>query len=449
MIEEKDKITPLSIIKATETPVDLTVSEQFDYGVSPKYERKKYDSQAARKKFHESQFGDKKTITDDSGEILHKSHDSAKSKYGEKRASFHQAEADHIDPLKDIHERVEKDPLKKAFLTDEDIKEIGNRKKNFQELSKHENASKKEKRELQRGIETHDVKRAVKGLKIQTETDLMLTGRAIKNAAVAATAITAGAAGAAIETGKETALVALTVSGLNNLAYVASGQKDLETALEDVASDTVSSFTSGASVRMAQEIVAGVANVCGADQIANFVANKFPAAEIAMAAMTFNTMKRYLNGDISAEDCAFQIIANGAGALAYQFGMAIGGPAGAIVASVVMTQITNAILEYKQEQKIQKERAAEIDRVLSHAMAEITRQRNNLRAYVQADLDRWDNAINSGFEMILFSAMNNNSIGVADGLNMILTLFNDHVLYPSLEAFDKDFYNPNEPPLIL
>ena len=135
-------------------------------------------------------------------------------------------------------------PFKRAFLTDEDIKEVGNRKKNFQELSKHENASKQDKSELQRGIESHDIKRAAKGLYTQTETDILLTGRAAKNAAVAFGTIAVDATSVAIKAGKETALVTLTVSGLNNLARIAAGEKDLETAIKDIASETVSSFAS-------------------------------------------------------------------------------------------------------------------------------------------------------------------------------------------------------------
>ncbi len=66
--------------------------------------------------------------------------------------------------------------------------------------------------------------------------------------------------------------------------------------------------------------------------------------------MTINSIKKYLDGNISAEDCVVQIIQNGTGAIACQLGAAIGGgPAGAVVASIVMTQITTAVEEYRQE----------------------------------------------------------------------------------------------------
>ena len=144
-----------------------------------------------------------------------------------------------------------------------------------------------------------------------------------------------------------------------------------------------------------------------------------------------------------------EAIVSGAGILAYQLGTVIGGPAGAVVASMITTQITNTILEYRQEKKIQRAREAEISRVLSHAMAEISHQRDLLKNYAREELERWDNTIDTGFGIILRSAVDQDADGVARGLNTILALFNTQVLYPSLEAFDRDFYDLDAPPLIL
>lgn len=447
MAETEKKLTALTIITATEQPVDLTASNQLEYGITAKYERKNYDSPTARKNFHESQFQDGKTITSSEGEILHKSHKAAKNKYGSKRSSYHQAEADHKDPLKDIHERAEKDPLKRYFLKDSDLKEVGNRKKNFQELSKHENASKKDKSELQRGIETHDIDRAAKGLYTQTETDILLTGRAVKNATVAVGALAMDAAEVAITTGKKTALITLTVSGIKNLSCIASGEKDLETAIKDVASETVSSFASGAGIRMTQEVVAGIANVCGKEQITELVAQKLPSAEIAMAVMTLRTVEQYLDGNLSAEECVIQIISNGAGTYAYQLGLLIGGPAGAIVTSIVVTQIANAIAKYQQMKKIAAAREAEINNVLREAMSEIASQRTALKEFFEAEKKQWDDSIDQGFALFLSSALEQNSDGITNGLNMILGLFGKQVLFPTTESFVQTINSPE--PIIM
>ncbi len=442
---DKDTQVELAILQSLGKEVDLTAAQQIPLGVSPEYARRNYDSQAAHRAFHDSQFGDKKVITGPNGEILHRSQIAARNKYGDKRASYHQAQADHIDPIKNVYDRWKDNP----FLEDKDIKEVVNRMKNFQESSRHDNASKKAISEAQEGIQQRDIGKIAKGVKVQTETDILLAGHAAKNAAGAVADIVKSKSGEAIQTGKKTALIALTVSGLHNLADLASGEKDLEAALKDVALDTASSFASGTGLRMTQEVVAGVAHIVGADHVVNFAAGGFPIAEVAAAAMTARCVIQYLDGEISGEDCAVQILVSGAGVLAYQLGALVGGPAGAVVASIIVTQVTNTILEYRQEKKIQRARDAEISRVLSHAMAEISRQRDLLEGYVKEELKRWDNTVNTGFEIIFQSAANQDIDGIAQGLNTILALFNTHVLYPSLENFDRDFYDLDAPPLIL
>lgn len=446
---DKDTQVELAILQSLGKEVDLTAAQQIPLGVSPEYVRRNYDSQAAHRAFHDSQFGDKKVITGPNGEILHRSQTAARNKYGDKRASYHQAQADHIDPIKNVYDRWKDNP----FLEDKDIKEVVNRMKNFQESSRHDNASKKAISEAQEGIQQRDIGKIVKGIKVQTETDILLTGHAAKNAAGAVADIVKNKSGEALQAGKETALIALTISGLHNLADLASGEKDLETALKDVALDTASSFASGTGLRMTQEVVAGVAHIVGADHAVNFVAGGFPVAEVAAAAMTARCVIQYLDGEISGEDCAVQILVSGAGVLAYQLGALVGGPAGAVVASIIVTQVANTILkyrlEYRQEKKIQQARDAEISRVLSHAMAEISCQRDLLEGYVKEELKRWDNTVNTGFGIILQSAANQDIDGIAQGLNTILALFNTQVLYPSLADFDRDFYDLDAPPLIL
>lgn len=442
---DKDVQTELAILTALGKEVDLTAAQQIHLGVSPEYVRKNYDSQSAHKAFHDSQFGGKKVIKGPNGETLHRSQAAAQSKYGAKRASYHQAQADHIDPINNVYERWKDNP----FLTDEDIKEVVNRMRNFQESSRHDNASKKATSEVQEGFQQRNIGKVAKGVMTQAETDTMLASRAAKNFTGVVSDIVERKGEEALQTGKETALVTLTVSGLHNLAALASGEKNLETALKDVLIDTASSFASGAGLRMTQEVVAGVAHVVGAEHVANFVSGGIPVAEIAAAAMTARCVKQYLDGEITQEECAVQILVSGAGILAYQFGMSIGGPAGAVVASMITTQITNTILEYRQEKKIQRARDAEISRVLSHAMREISHQRYILEGYVMEELKRWDDAVNAGFNTILRSAENQNIEGVALGLNTILALFNTQVLYSKLEEFDRDFYNLHAPPLIM
>lgn len=428
---------------------DHAMPKSSSYGITPEYDRKNYDSQTARRSFHESQFEDHKTITDASGTILHRSHDAATKKYGKKMASLHQAEADHKDPIKNIHSRVQKSPLKRELLTDEDIKEIANRTHNFQELSKRENATKQDKSELNRGIETRDIKRTVDGLATQTETDLLLTGRAARNAAKIVAASVPNTITDAVYVGKDAALVTLTISGINSLVAVAQGKMDLETAVSDVASASAQTFISAAGMEMAQQAVAVVAKHSQSELLASFTPSQIPGAEIAMAVMVAKSIGRYLDGDISAEDCAIEMLLNGVGTISYQIGMMAGGPVGAIVASIVATQIANTIEEYRQEKKIREQRDSEIQCVLSWARSEAQRQRNIIKDYLQSDLDRWDKEISDGFAQINRATQAEDSYGVAEGLNKLLSLIGLEVRFQTPDEFKNAFFGDSLTPFVM
>lgn len=220
----------------------LTKFEE-DLGVSSEYDRRIYDSPSARREFHESQFKGNKTTISSDGKVVHQSHKAAKNKYGKKHASLHQGEADHIDPLKNIHERVENNPLARLLLSDSDLQEVGNRRTNFQELSKGENTSKGAKSELQRGIETCDVKRVAKGISVQVETDVLLTNKAIQNAGKI---FAKGAADALA-----TSVIPLVIKGTQDLCHVANGDMTMKEATEDVGKLGGTILASGGTERLA------------------------------------------------------------------------------------------------------------------------------------------------------------------------------------------------------
>ncbi len=245
-----------------------------------------------------------------------------------------------------------------------------------------------------------------------------------------------------IHVGASAAMVSLTVSSLNNICYVASGKKDLESALRDVGSDTANSAVSAMGLDATQKIISRIAEKTDAKQLAAITKQQLPVAEIALATMVAGSVSRYLDGEISGEDCVIEILLNGAGTYAYQLGALVGGPVGAVVASVIVTQIANTIVEYRQIKKIAAAKDAEVNTILRDAMAEIVNQRNEIKEYFDKEGKRWDDTIDNGFALILSSALEQNSTGITSGLNMILSLFNTHAYYQNLEEFDEDFFNP-------
>ena len=63
----------------------------------------------------------------------------SKELYGDQWAN-HSAETDHITPVKELHDKYNKNP----FLKDDDLKDVANKDTNFSLKSKSSNASKRD-----------------------------------------------------------------------------------------------------------------------------------------------------------------------------------------------------------------------------------------------------------------------------------------------------------------
>ena len=198
-------------------------------GVTQDYDRSNYDSTKAKKDFKDSVFGDSETITDSyTGEILYKSHKKAKEQYGSEY-SEHAVEADHINSLKSIHDKVKKNP----FLSDDDVKEIANTKENFRALSKHDNTSKGEKSDftvISDPNSCFSLKGKVKYTCEKVKSDIVLTGKFTARTAENISSFTANSAKKSIENNS----MEFVGYGIECIVDVATGEKSFENAVADV-----------------------------------------------------------------------------------------------------------------------------------------------------------------------------------------------------------------------
>lgn len=254
--------------------------------------------------------------------------------------------------------------------------------------------------------------------------------------------------GKAVNAGTASALIALTISSCNNLAQIAAGEKSIGEAVKDIAFDSGSSFVSSAGVSLMQD---GVVNICkeyASKDIAKFVAQDLPIAEITTVVMVGRSVLRCLNGEITEEECATEIILNGAGYFAFKIGMLCGGPAGAVVASLIVSQISATVLKYQQEKKIAAKRMAQFNRIVSDALIALEKQKNILADFREKERENLAKAFNTGFEYIQLSILQNNVDGITDGLNCILSVFNEKCAFQSLDEFN-DFFDNEEAVLVL
>lgn len=249
--------------------------------------------------------------------------------------------------------------------------------------------------------------------------------------------------------GTEAALIALTISSLTNLAMVACGDKSIDTALQDIAVDSGGSFVSTAGIQGTQEAVNTIYQNYASSATKNLIGSALPTAQIITTIMVTRSVIKYLDGEITEEECAAEIITGSAGMIAFQLGL-ISNPVGvgAIVVTLVVSQISKTILKYQQEKKIAAKRMAQFNRIVSDALIALEKQKNILADFREKEREKLAKAFNTGFEYIQLSILQNNVDGITDGLNCILSVFNEKCAFQSLDEFN-DFFDNEEAVLVL
>lgn len=246
-----------------------------------------------------------------------------------------------------------------------------------------------------------------------------------------------------VNAGMDVAIVTMTISTINNIVMCASGEKSVKEAGEEILKVTGSSFVAGAGINILQHASMDLATKSGLDVLSNVANSGLPVAEISAAIMIGNSVVKYVNGDIDSEQCVAEILMNGAGVIAYSLGMSLGGPAGAVIASVICSQVCKVITDYKNIEKLSKEKLTRVNSIATKALTEMEYQRNILKNMVEEKYKKWDEAFDNGFETIFVSTLNNDVEGISTGLNRILGVFGETVSFFSREEFNTFFDDEN------
>lgn len=385
------------------------------------------------------------------------------------------AQVDHVKPVDQIIKKYDK-KVKSGKLTKEQLKELANSDYNLKITSQRLNASKQQLsnheylyRQLKKGnsenfntafnmIQTelaaevataykatgyelknqlNKVKNSKKKTKKQTKSAKktpaknmeQTDGKFIKNST------------SAVASGTSAAFMSCTVSTVTNIVLVASGDKSVKQAAKDIALDTGGSFASAAAVDLLQSCAKEFASIMSGGALKNVLMKDLPIQQISTAVMIGSSVIKYINDDITAEECVTEIILNGLGALAYSIGMVIGGPAEAIISTIVMGQISKCVLEYQQKNKMQREKDEKLISVTSAALVEMEKQRRKLQELIDERNKEFKTNVDDGFKQIFMSAFDNDTEGISDGLNIILSTLGKTTAFANLKKFDEFFYD--------
>lgn len=415
---EMEKVTRLAVLEGNYHTVNDNVTQV--------YERKNYDNPYARKKFSDKTFDGKKTTVDATGQTVHSSHKAASNKY-KSNASLHQSETDHIDPLKNIQSRHKSN----AYLSDTDIKDVANREGNFQILNKNKNTSKGAKTEFEVGIETKDAKRVVEGAKKKLENDTLLAGRTAKNVYVQAKTLAPQAA--------SIALVATIYDATNLLPDLLSGKISKEDYAKHIAATGGKTFLISEGLGIVLPQINHMLTNSSIKAFQMVGDSGYIGAVISVGMIIANSSVRLANGEISAKECAEEIVTSGL-ALAANFFIGAGlgpvaGPIASIALSAVYSSVQKVIAINNSINEEHQQRIEMLNVIADYIEGELKNQSEKLDVIFAEVKNEWDSSMTLAFKNINAGILNDDPKTINDGIDMILNQMNVKAKFNSASDF--------------
>lgn len=459
-----------------------------DMGITQEYNKenrdKLWDSTKGKAEYKDKVFGDRQTVKDPiSGKTLHRDQQAAQNKYHMKNGdgenvstkwAEHSAETDHINALKDIHDKAKHNP----FLTDNDLKEIANSDENYRVLSKSQNASKGEKSDWQIILDKNsDISREgkVQMAKEKIRADAVIQGklaaRTVKNIG---TEFGEGAKDALIG-----AAIPLMSEALRKMVVVAQGKESLGDAAKDVGKTTMNVAVAGGGNKLVLDAVKSQLTNSSNTVLQKFAQSNAVGQIVAVASIVSQSAVRYINGEIDGKEFVEEVGERGVAMTAGMIGGSVGrivgtliggvfgtmalpgggtlvgaevvGKVGEILGAIITTVACSAIIStYRSVKNTLKHmddhmlKESQIRKLETEALAEMEKQRSAFKDIVEREYGRWDDEIQSGLDKMLTYACEEtfDLQGATEGLDQILALFGKSVAFKTREEYEAQLDMP-------
>lgn len=413
------------------------------------YNRKLYDDGVAKRQAKMDLFSSGRPVKDPySGDelVLHKQ--TAKLKYGEDWQK-HLAEADHIEPVHKVYEEHKND----AFLANEDIRETVNGKENLKTISRKQNNAKRDRNNEkfygdEKYLKDKDISLSRKsreramadGRKAKSHIDSELAFRQVKNAAKEFHRAGAEAAAAG-------AVTAAGVSAFQNIIAVLKGEKTAGEALEDIATTTgktaAMSYVTGGAVTVTTQWLSH-----SSSQLAQLLGRAGAPGMVVTAVMTTaGTVKRYIKGEISTEECIVELgeaapvfAASSYGALAGQVVIpvpVVGAIIGSMVGGMLGAVAFNGLSRQLQAEKMARERRIRIEKECGEAVRVIEEYRKELNALVSRYFAEHRKVFDEALENMDTALQMHDADGLIHAANRITTQLGGRARNQNTAEFDE------------
>ncbi len=432
---------------------------------NPQTRKQFYDDGAAKRNAMDKAFSSGETIRDPySGAKLLKKQRDAKMQYGENWQG-HAAEADHIDPLSQVAKRTKNNP----FLTKDDVKDIANSEDNFQILSRKNNQSSKEVGKggstqqewaddstrmdgLANSIESNqsidDVRKRIKdtGEAAEKRNNERALKKGFKNAA--GTAHDAGKAGAT-----NAGVTALTMSSIMNVVSVVKGEKSGEDAVVDTIKDGGKAAVTGYAMGGGMTVLSQSLSYSSSEFIQALAKNNVPGKVITAVIVTGDTLKKWGSGEITTQECLIQLGDKGLNMATMGYSMAVGqalipipivgGAVGALVGSMLTSNMYNSLINDIQTKQLEHEERVRIIAECNAAAQQSRAFRAELEQYLDSYFKEYRTCFDNAMSSMQLSYAMGDADGVIAGANEITRKLGGQVKYETVSEF-KFFLDNDE-----
>lgn len=436
-------------------------SSEYRQSYNAKRDRSKYDDVQKRKAFKEEQYGNKKTIKDPyTGKDLHRNGNAALNKYGEKHVNEHKSQTDHTISL----EKVVNKNKNNTFLSDEDIKEIANIQENYKEINANLNQSKGSKSNVETAKKNNvsnqqKKKMTEEQIKAQAAVDRKTVEKTIENANKLG-----------VEAAKSGAIMGAGMSAVQNIDAVINGEEELPEAILNVGIDTAkaaaSSYGTAIAVKSAESLTKTVGEevIKKTEKTALKVAGeKIGGKLIALDAGVIGqvasitcevgaSVKKYLQGDISAGELINELGEKGTGMAASLYGGVIGLCVGSAVGLPIIGEMVGNMVGYfigttiynSVQKFFDKISDCEANIARYNEMAEqISLYRQKLEEEFEILNAQNRKVIKESFEGMSQAILNDNMAAFNESLNDVCKVYGTEVEFKSINEFEDFWNNPD------
>lgn len=396
----------------------------MDKNKEEKYQRKIIDNINQRKEYKDQIFNGKKSTFDEySGEkIYYGNSKSALRKHKISRTT----DVDHVTPLHKIQENK-----LASGLSDETIRKIANDPKNLRLTNSSRNRSKGDKTNIEylhkqwQNGRPENIKTTYTMTKAQVQSEAFIQSHLATEQVKQKMNSKIDAIGNDIDVSGLVPSVMTTtiVNSIYHLTDAAMNGKDYSEAMKESIKDTSKSAFSYVAIQKGMPI------------------NKI----ISIAAIG-DIFLKYIDGECTESECCAQILSTGLGNFVYGMTL-IGGPVVATMASIATTVMCQAVIglqaRLKEENRLTQQRLSRIHAVANAALETMEEQREKLKTVIETTYSEWNTTFEKAFLEIFEGGVQYDFEKLSRGLDKILKVFDENIMFQTKEEFDDFFFDDN------